>query len=767
MQSQGMIELFETVWAHEKRILPSRRWTLQEPHRIKHAAVPLYPHTDTEARFMSSKLQISIPQAASWLLRLAAHPQLSDNLCRDAVAFSAWYAAANGLLDWPDEVETIQRTERAKKLSLDRVMKLLAQMNHTFSGRASAEQAKLLLEGYAVHDWVSDNSLVFRTLASDEQETLGALDDISDHAREAISILAFAFLTTASQELAGIFEHLAENRWTAGILWTALFKTNTEELGKAMRPNSPLRLSGMLMAAGRRVQIARVSEFWIDLIAGGESVFDSLLEPFDNKIGSGRPARLLYEDRILATEILKNDAEPGVNLLLYGAPSLEKRQLLQDVIGKSGRQAFRVRRFDSPERAVLPSLTFAAFSLLAARKDPAVLIIERPADVLQTHPSQMLRALFGVEISAEDALPFDENLLATNPVPAIWLASDSASLPEDTIARFVFHAPLKKADRAEHARLVQLRVKKLKLSKAATAEILKLDGVSSAQLESAVKAARLAGNLSKADHDAAVVQAIRRSQKALSRDLTEKHKPSVTAYSLDYLNTAGRFTPKDILKCLKKRPLGSVLLYGPPGTGKSQFTEHLCQQLAIPLIAKSASDLMSKWVGDNEKNIAAAFEEAAAEDGALFLDEADSFLQSREHASAGWEVTRVNELLQKMERFDGIVIMATNLFRDLDAAALRRFTFKMEFLELDVAQRWSMFLREAGLAETIATIAPATKERWQLKLTLMKFLTPGDFATVKRQCIALDTQLSAEEWLDQLQIECDIKNAPRRVRPQH
>jgi hypothetical protein len=118
---------------------------------------------------MSSKLQISIPQAASWLLRLAAHPQLSDNLCRDAVAFSAWYAAANGLLDWPDEVETIQRTERAKKLSLDRVMKLLAQMNHTFSGRASAEQAKLLLEGYAVHDWVSGNSLVFRALASDKK----------------------------------------------------------------------------------------------------------------------------------------------------------------------------------------------------------------------------------------------------------------------------------------------------------------------------------------------------------------------------------------------------------------------------------------------------------------------------------------------------------------------------------------------------------------------------------------------------------------------
>jgi hypothetical protein len=105
----------------------------------------------------------------------------------------------------------------------------------------------------------------------------------------------------------------------------------------------------------------------------------------------------------------------------------------------------------------------------------------------------MLRALFGIEISAEDALPFDENLLAKNPIPAIWLASDSASLPDDTIARFMFHAPLKKADRTEHARLVKLRVKKLKLSKAATTDILKLDGVSTAQLESALKAARLAG----------------------------------------------------------------------------------------------------------------------------------------------------------------------------------------------------------------------------------------------------------------------------------
>jgi len=78
-----------------------------------------------------------------------------------------------------------------------------------------------------------------------------------------------------------------------------------------------------------------------------------------------------------------------------------------------------------------------------------------------------------------------------------------------------------------------------------------------------------------------------------------------------------------------------------------------------------------------------------------------------------------------------------------------------------------MFASEAGLTDVIDTIEPAKKLQLQLKLTLMRFLAPGDFATVKRQCIALDTQLSPEEWLEQLQLECDIKNAPRRGRPQH
>ena len=727
---------------------------------------------------MSTKLPISIPQAAVWMLRLADNAILSRSLQNNPVAFAAWYATIGCVIDWPDEVVRIQETERAKRLSLDRMMKLLSQVNYAFSGRTNAEHARLVLEGYAVHDWVSRHPLEFMVLAKEMLDQFVALTTTATLVDETISpfstriaelgralmlsaleqdILSFAFLTTVSDELSGIFEQLAADRWTAGVLWTVLFGTSLDELAKAMRPHSPLRLSGLLQT-GRRTQFATVSTFWVDLLAAADSLADALLQPLDEKTGSGKPARLLEEDLTFAIKVLQNAREPGVNLLLYGDTSLEKRELLQAIVTGCGRTAWQVRRFEEAPHDVLPSLTYVAFQVLTAKDDSALLVIERPSEVLHTAPSQFFRALFGIEISPEDSLPFDQNLLKTNGVPAVWLSSNIASLPDDTVAQFVFHAPLKKADRSAQEQAIKQRLEKLRLGKAAAAQILALEGVSNAQLESALKASRLIRPENKSDRDQAIVQAVRRSQRALSRDLADRCKPSVTHYSLEYLNTAGRFSPQQILKCFRRRAKGSVLLYGPPGTGKTQFTEHLAGELRMPLVSKSAAALLSKWLGDSEKNIAAAFEEAAAEDAILFFDEGDSFLRSRELAQHSWEVTQTNELLQRMERFEGIVIVATNLFRNLDAAALRRFTFKVEFRELDLGQRWKMFLSEAGLTQAIATADAGQKEKWEKRLLFMRHLTAGDFATVKRQSLVLDTALTPDEWLEQLEIECEIKS---------
>jgi hypothetical protein len=109
------------------------------------------------------------------------------------------------------------------------------------------------------------------------------------------------------------------------------------------------------------------------------------------------------------------------------------------------------------------------------------------------------------------------------------------------------------------------------------------------------------------------------------------------------------------------------------------------------------------------------------------------------------------------------VSCAAGSARELDAAALRRFTFKIEFRELDLTQRWKMFIAEAGLTDLVANIDAETLESWERRLLFMRYLTPGDFATVKRQCLMLDTTLTPEEWLEQLEIECQIKSTVPRI----
>ncbi len=722
------------------------------------------------------------PRIAIWLTRLAADEAISESFRLDPVAFAGWYAMIGEALLWPAEVRAIQQAERDKKLSLDRMMKLLNQVNYAFAGRTSTDHARRVLEGYAVHDWVKHHGADLRAIAG---ATLSSVEDMESFNKGATrkvrpfvarltelgtalglteleqDILSFSALCTTSEEFAGVFEQMAGDRWTAERLWTVIFGATREDLAKALRPTSELRLSGLLRSGGRRSQLGRISNCWVELLAGSDTLLDAIVEPLTTKIGSGMPARLQEDDLRLATAVLKNAKEKGVNLLLYGAASLEKRHLLRDIVIGAQRAAWRVRKFEDANRQDLPTLAYVAFALLARHSVEAdtenVLVVERPADVLQTSAPEYIRAMFGIEFSNEDIPPFDEHLLTTNTVPAIWLASDAGSLPEDTLARFVFHAQLKKADKEQRRLAVQERLQGLKLGKKAHEELLKLEGVSSAQLEAAAKAARLLGAKTKRDRDDAIVQAVRRSQKALSRDIQAKAKLSVTQYSLKYINAAGRFGPEELLKAFRKKPRGTVALYGPPGTGKTQFVEYLATELGRPLLIKRASDLLSKWLSETEKNIAAAFEEAANEDAILLLDEGDSFLRSRENAQHSWEVTQVNELLQHMERFEGIVVVCTNLFSGLDAAALRRFTFKVEFRPLDADQRWEMFVNESGLKGQLTKLAMGTREQWWDRLCLMLNLTAGDFATVKRQCDLLDLQLTPVEWLEQLELECKAR----------
>jgi SpoVK/Ycf46/Vps4 family AAA+-type ATPase len=405
----------------------------------------------------------------------------------------------------------------------------------------------------------------------------------------------------------------------------------------------------------------------------------------------------------------------------------------------------------------LGSLCFLAQRALADVAPDDVLIVEKAPSVLSGRKmTQFLFFRFESE-DEEELKSADEVLLMENPVRTLWLSTAASRLSEESLGCFLYHSEIKRASRAERRQKVEEVIRSLGFSDKLEQELSLQAGLSEQQLKNAVTVAAITAKDDATKAEAHVLQAVARSQQALDRREKDDLRIPVTHYSLEYLNTSGKFGAQQIINALKKRQAGTLAFYGIPGTGKSQLAEYIAGELDKPLLMRRASELLDKYVGESEKRIAEMFAEAEGEEAILLLDEADTFLRDRTQANHQWEVSQVNELLQRMERFPGIFIIATNLFSQLDTAALRRFTFKLEFKELTEEQRWKMFLNESGLGKKQDTMNAEELKDIKKELAGIEMLTPGDFATVKRQCILLDEELSPDEWLDQLGLEAEMK----------
>lgn len=126
----------------------------------------------------------------------------------------------------------------------------------------------------------------------------------------------------------------------------------------------------------------------------------------------------------------------------------------------------------------------------------------------------------------------------------------------------------------------------------------------------------------------------------------------------------------------------AVLLSGPPGTGKTMAAEALAGALDQDLYRIDLSAVVSKYIGETEKNLALAFDEAERAAAVLFFDECDALFGRRTEqrdAHDRWANLEVNYLLQRVETFTGLVILATNKRQALDEAFLRRLRFSIRF----------------------------------------------------------------------------------------
>jgi hypothetical protein len=137
----------------------------------------------------------------------------------------------------------------------------------------------------------------------------------------------------------------------------------------------------------------------------------------------------------------------------------------------------------------------------------------------------------------------------------------------------------------------------------------------------------------------------------------------------------------------------SLLFSGPPGTGKTATAEALACELGKPILVADYSRIQSCYVGQTEKNIVRIFREAKSHDAVLFWDEADAIFFDRDSAHRNWEVRDVNVLLQELERFDGVCILATNRKIVLDKALERRIALKVEFARPDPVMRRRIWKR--------------------------------------------------------------------------
>jgi hypothetical protein len=134
----------------------------------------------------------------------------------------------------------------------------------------------------------------------------------------------------------------------------------------------------------------------------------------------------------------------------------------------------------------------------------------------------------------------------------------------------------------------------------------------------------------------------------------------------------------------------SVLFAGPPGTGKTMGAEILAIKLDLPMYRIDLSQVVNKYIGETEKNLKRVFDVADVSDMILFFDEADSLFGRRTEVSDAhdrYANLEISYLLERMERFKGLAILATNRKKDLDEAFLRRLRYIVDFPLPDAEER--------------------------------------------------------------------------------
>lgn len=460
--------------------------------------------------------------------------------------------------------------------------------------------------------------------------------------------------------------------------------------------------------------------------------------------------------------LLRVKRESSTHILLYGAPGTGKTSYALGLAKKLDIPAYEICQ-DRLNHTLNRRAAILACMNMTSGNDGSLIIVDEADNLLNTMGSWFSRG----ETQDKGWL---NQLMEESGVRMIWITNDITSIEPSVMRRFAFSVSFPDFNLRQRISLWNSILQRHHVRKYFNdGEIKKLAvryPLSAAIIDLAVRKARETSPSNSKNLQTVVEMNLDAHLRLLNHGEKPKTGDKIEDnYSIDGLNIVGNLPA--IMEQLEafdrylREPGKSnvrnfnLLFYGPPGAGKSELARYIARHLDRELMVRRASDIVSKYVGETEQNISRVFSEAEAMEAVLVIDEADSFLFSRDSAVRSWEISHTNEFLTQMERFKGILICTSNRFADLDSASVRRFNHKVGFRYLKPEGNIIFYQRMlAGLSGNDLNSEEADK------LKQIRDLTPGDFRIVRdRFAIYESGRISHTMMIDALREEARIKKS--------